>query len=179
MLHIQYVAEHGLETSRGYTVRWCDDRVFAVPVRTALWFSPHAMCFTLPLRKCSTTLGKLDSKTKVPWPSWPNCPRPKEYRCFSESNRKHTNTSGTSKEAQNTMNNGTRKVSQTGAYERLTFTKIQQWFPGTSVTSVYRLFGMITHATSLNQARLRHNSRKSAACNCHLVTVTGFASVQL
>lgn len=37
-----------------------------------------------PFLKCSTGLGSRDSKMKVPWPSCPNCPRPKVNSPSSE-----------------------------------------------------------------------------------------------
>lgn len=54
-----------------------------LPVINAVWFSPHSTCLTLPLLKCSTTLGKRDSNMNVPWPSCPNWPRPNEYTLCS------------------------------------------------------------------------------------------------
>ncbi len=62
-------------------IRWFSMHV--LPVISAVWFSPHSTRLTLPLLKCSTTLGKRDSNMKVPWPSCPNWPRPNEYTSCS------------------------------------------------------------------------------------------------
>lgn len=54
-----------------------------LPVTTAVWFSPHAMCLTLLLQKCCSAFGKWTSNRNVPWPSWPYWPLPNVYTFFS------------------------------------------------------------------------------------------------